>query len=146
MNRTQSIVKFIEQYEGYRKYINEDTKGLRTIGIGFNLDAGCSRELAVLIAEYFIGKAVTDLEDIFGEELFNSLDKPRRFVLIDMMFNMGKRDFMGFKKMIKAVKQKRFGDAAVEIIDSLYFEQVKQRAKRNVRIMDTGQFQIGSIK
>jgi lysozyme len=51
--------------------------------------------------------------------------------LTDMVFNLGMTKFLGFKKMIQAIKDKDFDKAAIELMDSSYARQVKIRAIKN---------------
>jgi len=60
--------------------------------------------------------------------LYNEIDiekallpKQVVYVLVDMMFNMGKERFMGFKNMIDAVDKKDWRAMALEIRDSVYW-------------------------
>ena len=147
----ENIAQFIERHEAYRKDLYDDETGEKyekgkpvegnlTIGIGWNVEAGCPHDLAIRILEYFIDKALEDLYIIFGKPYFDNLDEPRRLVLIDMMFNMGKNRFNGFKNTIAAIKSGQFGLAADEMMDSLWYDQVKTRAKELVQIMREGRF------
>jgi len=51
-------------------------------------------------------------------------------VLIDMSFNMGVNGLMKFTNTLKALKEQRYKDAAKEMLNSLWAEQVGIRAKR----------------
>ena len=50
-----------------------------------------------------------------------------RNALIDMVFNMGITRFMGFKKMIAAIKNGDWVTAAAEMRDSKWAEQLPRR-------------------
>ena len=52
-----------------------------------------------------------------------------------MMFNMGSVSFAGFTEFKKALHKKDYQKAAVEMIDSEWYHQVPNRAKRLVEIM-----------
>lgn len=58
-------------------------------------------------------------------------------VLVNMAFNLGRRRFSGFKRMLTAVRQYDFQEAADEMIDSKWRKQVPNRAMRLVGLMRT---------
>lgn len=69
--------------------------------------------------------------------LYNEIDidkallpKQVVYVLVDMMFNMGKVRFMGFEKMIAAVDKKDWHEMAMEIVDSDYWRNGEKKKKR----------------
>ena len=60
--------------------------------------------------------AIADSKSVFRK--FTDLSDVRQRVIVDMMFNLGKSRFLGFKKMIDAVKADDFAKAADEMKDS----------------------------
>jgi len=56
-------------------------------------------------------------------------------ILLNMSFNLGKKGLNGFKKMWKAIEVEDWATAAVEMEDSKWFGQVKNRAVRLVNRM-----------
>ena len=66
---------------------------------------------------------------------FRQLSYLRKMVILDMIYNIGLDGFMGFKKMIKALKRGDYARASNEIEDSRYYFQVGDRAKSNTYIM-----------
>jgi lysozyme len=128
--------RYIEFNEGYRRHVYDDTEGIPTIGIGFNLEAGFSREESRLILEYRINKIVRQLR--WGLPVFNALDNVRQLVLIDMAYNLGVSGLGGFKKMLAALDRKEWDTAAEELLDSRYASQVGPRATRNADMLRTG--------
>ena len=137
----EDIAEFVERHEEYRQFPYRCSANKLTIGIGRNIeDVGISREEALFLLFQDIDQCKQDLNSIFGRDFFESLDEPRQFVLIDMRFNLGRSDFRDFKKTIKAIKNRQFDIAADEMIDSLWYGQVKKRSKELVRIMREGRF------
>jgi len=128
--RTQLI-----SHEGLRLKPYRCTSGKLTIGVGRNLEArGLSEEEALLLLDNDIAICVNDLQEIFAGSFWRSPEIVQR-VLIDMRFNLGSSGFRGFKKMIKAVKAHDFNTAAVEMQDSNWFVQVKDRGITLVEMM-----------
>ena len=54
------------------------------------------------------------------------------------MFNLGMAKFLGFKKMLKAIKEKDWERAGDEMEDSKWYLQVGQRARELVRMVTIG--------
>jgi hypothetical protein len=55
-------------------------------------------------------------------------------VVVDMMF-MGEAAFAGFKNMIAALKNLDYNTAADEMVNSNWYEQVKNRGVEDVALM-----------
>ena len=49
----------------------------------------------------------------------------------DMSFNLGLPRLAGFKRMLAAIRRSDWNDAARELMDSRYANQVSNRARRN---------------
>jgi len=122
---------FIISNEDMRLKPYTDTVGKLTIGVGRNLDDnGISEMEALLMLKNDIDNATKDLESIFGSEFFNELPEDVIIALTDMMFNLGKTRFLGFKNMIQAIKNKDFERASREAVDSKWCKQVGLRCAK----------------
>ncbi|MHC5058357.1 MAG: glycoside hydrolase family protein, partial [Planctomycetota bacterium] len=53
--------QYILRNEGYRQHVYEDTEGIATIGIGFNLEEGFTKEESMLILKHRMGKFIEEL-------------------------------------------------------------------------------------
>ena len=80
---------------------------------------------------------------IADEALTNILEKKATHVpdevydiLLNMSFNLGEKRLLGFKKMWAAIEIEDWATAAVEMEDSKWFKQVKNRAVRLVGRME----------
>lgn len=138
--------------EGFEKKAYLDTKGILTIGYGFNLEEPVIRKKLLSrgfdVDGMIKGKvsmteaqALPILEEIYKESFdttkskfsnFDSFPDDVKHVVTDMMFNMGEGRFDGFKKMKAALLKNDYAGAAREIGDSSYANQVGNRAKRNI--------------
>ena len=145
------------KHEGKRNHVYKDTEGHPTIGVGFNLDRGDAKtKIEALGLDYAKVKAGTqDLTDAQVYQLldgdmdtaivdsksvfpkFADLSDVRQRVIADMMFNLGKSKFLGFKKMIEAVNAGDFAKAADEMKDSAWYRQVGQRGKTLEKMLRT---------
>jgi len=68
---------------------------------------------------------------------FYELPEEVQLIIANMMFNLGQRRFRGFKKMIAAVNDGNWSEAADEMQDSRWFHQV---GDRSVRLVDRMHF------
>ena len=68
------------------------------------------------------------------------LDEIRQRVIIDMAFNIGVPRLNKFVKMWKAIDNKDFPSAKIEMLDSRWAKQVGNRAVRLSNAMETGEW------
>jgi lysozyme len=59
-------------------------------------------------------------------------------VLVDMCFNLGISRFMGFKRMIEALRSEDYDRAAIEMINSRWAKQVRNRSTELAKMMVGG--------
>lgn len=130
--------QYIESNEGFSRHIYLDSEGIETIGIGFNLEHGFTLHECRMILMH----RVCVLEERLAETLdcFDKLNDVRKLVLIDMAYNLGIDGLRRFKRMLHAMCEGDYDQAGLEIMDSKYATQVGARAKRNARMMKTGEY------
>ena len=115
------------------------TAGKLTIGVGRNLDdVGITREESDFLLSNDIKRVEAELDATFPWA--KSLDEVRRAVMLDMLFNLGLGRYRGFRKHLAALQRGDFQAAATEMIDSLWYRQVKSRGVRLVNMIRTGQW------
>jgi len=154
-----TLLRYIELGEGRRHNVYTDTAGHKTIGVGFNLDRkDARRRIAMLGLDY---DQVRSGEDSLSDEEidtlltmdvgtamldafvlvpgFDELLPARRVVLTDMAFNLGRHKLGLFKGMLKAVGDKHWVKASLEMKKSRWATQVGRRADRNMHGMLTGE-------
>lgn len=120
--------EYITHHEGLKLKPYKDTVGKLTIGVGRNInDNGITEEEAMLMLKNDLKIVKSDLRSIFEE--FNEFPTNVKLALIDMMFNLGKPRFLGFKNMIQAVKDKNFKEAGRQAKDSHWCKQVGVRCE-----------------
>jgi lysozyme len=128
MDRVQLKID-LERDEGLRTALYNDTVGKATIGIGRNLDdVGISPAEARMLLENDISRVVKDLNNHLP--WWTGLSEPRRRALANMAFNLGIGGLLGFKRMLEAMRQGAFHEAAEHALDSKWARQVGQRAGR----------------
>jgi len=134
MLHTDKAVDLLKVHEGYRQYPYDCTEGLNTIGYYGNLE---SRGLTEIEASYLlhcdVKLAESELMDQY--EYYWSLSPNRKVVLINMMVNLGSTRLRGFKNMHRAIEDRDYVKASLEMLDSRWADQVGQRALTLSEIM-----------
>lgn len=124
--------------EGLKLKPYKDNLGKLTIGIGRNLDdVGISKEEALSLMRNDLQKVEHDLSKYAW---FNRLNESRKDVLRNMCFNIGVNKLIQFKKMIEALQSNDFEKASIEMLDSKWSIEVKERALRLSQIMRSGEY------
>jgi len=127
LNNDETMLEMLKRHEGYRKHPYLCSAGKLTIGYGRNLsEVGISEDEAMTLLVHDMVIALRDVRLIFPD--FSKFSKNRRNALVDLIFNLGKTKFLGFKKMIVAVKNEDWAEATKELEDSKYYKQVGNRA------------------
>ncbi len=131
------VTEQLIEHEGLKLKPYHCPAGKLTIGFGRNLEErGISEDEALYLLNNDISECIKDLQKIFADaEGFATLPENVQRVLIDMRFNLGASGFRGFKKMIKAVEDKNFTQAALEMQNSKWFDQVGNRGKKLLEMM-----------
>ena len=133
--------KILEQlvaHEGMKTTVYRCPAGRLTIGVGRNLeDLGITPDEAMILLANDVERCCAEL-DLTGP-WWRALDDVRQRVLVDMVFNLGIRRFLGFKKMLRHVGFQAWDLAADEMLDSRWADQVGMRAKTLSDMMRSGQ-------
>lgn len=121
-----SLVDDLIRHEGYRRHLYEDSEGIMTIGVGYNIqEKGLPDYIIRLLLADSLKEAREELARIYP---YRHLSRPRQDVLLNMIFNMGAPRLQTFKKMWAAIKDNDFDTAADEMLLSRWADQVGQRA------------------
>lgn len=120
-----SLIEDIKQEEGFKGTVYKCTEGFDTIGYGTRLPL--SKEESELILEYRLKIIKSQLTGY----LYNLDIKQEAWdILFNMAYQLGVRGVLNFKKMIKALEKQDYKTAAKEGLDSLWYKQTPNRAKR----------------
>jgi GH24 family phage-related lysozyme (muramidase) len=154
-NYYETAKNLLERHEGKRNKMYLDTKGIPTVGIGFNLKRNDAREIIESLGlnynDVLSGRqSLTDQQvyrifDVNFKEAeqicrnifptFNNQPDSVKIVLVNMAFNLGEPRFRGFKKFISAIENKEYQKAAEEMKNSRWYGQVGNRSRELVNIM-----------
>jgi lysozyme len=127
--------KLIEQDEGFRQFPYHDTKGLLTIGYGFNLESdGLPRPIADLWLDWKLSAIETELNAALP--IYAQLNDTRKIVLLNIAFNCGVQGLMAFRHMVAALQVNDFENASKEILNS---ELAPNRRERLAYLMEKGE-------
>lgn len=130
--------------EGCRYEIYLDHLGLPTHGIGhliLDSDPEYGQEVGTPVSEDRVNECFAkDVETVLSEckklySNFELLPEEVQLIIANMMFNMGRPRLSKFVGMRAAVDSGDWHRAAVEMVDSKWYQQVTNRADRLVQRM-----------
>ncbi len=129
----------IKEDEGYKNEIYLDHLSLKTLGVG-HLIKETDPEYDLEVGTHIDDERVNEL---FEEDLNTTIDEctllyddfytlpdEAQLIIANMMFNMGRPRLSRFHKMKKAVDNLDWQEAANQMQDSKWYNQVTNRAER----------------
>lgn len=139
------LERHIKRDEGFRAHPYRDTVGVWTIGYGSirwrgervdsNTVTVTEREAEHELHAELYGCLIDAQQIIPG---FDTLGNVRQEVAVNMVYNLGRRGVLGFRRMREALRRGDVEAAADEMVDSRWYTQVGNRAKRLERAMRSG--------
>ena len=139
----QLLIDNISHHEDTIPYAYQDIYGYWTIGTGRLIDkrkgGGLSPEECAYLLNNDIKLARKELSQF---DWYTIQDEVRKGVLIELHFNMGLGNLLGFKKMISALKKRDYKKASAELLNSKWAkEDVGAERVANVRKrLETGAY------
>ncbi len=127
-------IEQIKEDEGFRTYPYKCTADKFTIGYGWNLDAGIPEKYAKVILSLQLQDNYLELIKI--KPFVRDLPEEAQAILSNMQYNIGLTRLLKFKRMWIALEAQDFKEASREMIDSLWFRQVPNRASRLAKRME----------
>ena len=133
------LIKQLKLDEGVRYQVYKDSLGYLTVGVGHLVLKKDNLKLGDTITEYQCDSfLVNDLNETFVScyrmfPMFDDLPENVKQVIANMMFNLGYGNLSQFKRFIKGIKIADYELAAKSMEQSLWYTQVKGRAKRLVQ-------------
>jgi lysozyme len=132
-----SLIENIKKNEGYVKMVYKDSLGIDTIGYGFAIkDLELDEDIC---QEILVGK-LKDLGKKVNKKFdwFRYMPPEIKDVVMEMCYQLGVTGFSRFRKTIAFLQDKRWEEASVEMLDSLWAKQTPNRAKAlSVIVKDT---------
>jgi lysozyme len=136
--------KQLEIDEGVKYEVYNDHLGYPTFGVGhlvLESDPEYGDPIGAPVSESRVIEAFEqDCENVLRDchilyEDFDDLPEEAQQVIANMMFNMGRPRLSKFKGMKRGVDSRDWNAAADEMVDSAWYRQVPNRAKRLVNRM-----------
>ena len=123
-----SLIESIKKNEGYVKMVYKDSLGIDTIGYGFAIK---DLELDEDICNEILLRKLKDLEKQVNKKFgwFKYMPPNIKDVVMEMCYQLGVTGFSKFKKTIAFLQDKKWQEASVEMLDSLWAKQTPNRAK-----------------
>lgn len=153
MSSRDILKQELRRDEGERLTAYKDSLGYWTIGVGHLIDPAHGANPSPFGRNLCFGGTITSEqcaqlldEDIAKKEAeldkqmpwWRSLDEVRQRVILNMAFNLGVAGLMGFKNTLKKMRAGDYAGAATGMRASLWAKQVKGRADRLAKMMETG--------
>lgn len=128
----RALLSDLRYAEGLRLTAYQDGCGVWTLGYGHTRGIAqgmtCTRAQADAWLMEDATAAIQDLKA--GAPWAETLPEPGHRALAEMCYNLGWPRLSGFRKMLQALQERRYADAATEALDSKWATQVGNRAKR----------------
>ena len=138
---------YIASYEGYSSTSYPDAIKPGTYNIGYGHHTGSAQSgpideaEAIQLFQADRAKAQNDAAQIFGSQ-WSAMGVARQAAFTDMVYNMGSGAVRGFTQMVAAVNTGNYTQAADEILNSRYAQQLPQRAANNAAIIRNNDTQL----
>ena len=122
--------------EGCVLHAYKDSEDFLTIGVGRLIDDRVGGGITLAEARYLLNNDITRTIIELDNKLpwWRDLPEPKARALANMHFNLGWPRLSQFKKMLDALGNSRWDDAAREALDSKWASQVGARAERIAEI------------
>lgn len=134
---SSALIESVKHHEGFRSKAYQDTVGVWTIGYGTNLQE--LKDFPEHYAEFFLKRDLINCAYALAQKsCWRDLDQTRRDVLTEMAYNLGIPRLNKFTKMWAAIEKGDYAEAAEEMLDSKWAQQVGVRAIRLSRRMRSG--------
>ena len=142
----ERLMESVKKHEGYRNKVYLDTLGKRTVGVGhlcvedfWEDDKEYEEKFLMDILLDDLQNAIKGARELKEEHDCTDIDEIAQEIIVEMVFQLGKNGVSKFKNMWKAVHNRDFSLAAVEMLDSRWASQVGQRAVRLANAMRDGE-------
>ncbi len=136
MNLDKAIDQ-LKRDEGFRPLPYFDSRGVMTLGYGFNLfsDGLTQNEGSAVLHIRTWSRYIEMLNHL---PWVRYIDDARQGVLLNMAYNLGTVGELKFHVTLADVQAKRYDLAAVDMLKSAWANQVGERAQRLAQQMKTG--------
>ena len=121
-------------HEGLELKSYQCSAGFITLGVGRNVEElGITEDEARYLLDNDILRVTKELDS--NLPWWRDLSEVRQRVVVDMVFNLGISRFLNFKNAINAMQEEDWEEAAAQMLDSKWADQVGKRADRLAKAM-----------
>lgn len=140
---TQHLIDDLREDEGEVLTAYQDHLGFWTIGVGILIDkrkpgAGITKDESAYLLANRIAEKTAELRRRLP--WFDSLDEVRQCALLNMAFQMGASNLLGFKNSLRLVQAGDYHQAGEEMKKSLWWKQTPNRAARVIESIQSGKY------
>lgn len=143
------LLRLLRRDEGCQLEPYRDSRGLWTIGWGHLIDRRRSGELPTWIkgfpilqdeADHLLESDVIEKQGKLSQAWPPFGEQPAivQVVLVSMAFQLGIGGVLAFQRLLRAIEDKRWADAGVEMRRSAWSRQTPKRAERLARTLESG--------
>ncbi len=128
LETSKQLIQQLKHDEGTILMPYKDILGFLTIGTG-----RCIEKIGITEEEanYLLINDIARCKQELSSFIWYTMQPPDiQDAILNMCFNLGLDGLLKFKRMLNALKQKDYGTAAREALDSKWAQQVGQRAIR----------------
>ena len=136
MSALDLAVAQLKPDEGFRAKVYTDIVGHKSIGYGFNIDAGISEPAASALLTAQADEIEHQLNPL---DWFQGLNDARASACIQLGFNLGMAGLLEFQRMIDALRSGNWQGAHDELLDSRAADQLPARYGRLSNLLLTGE-------
>jgi lysozyme len=137
MSASDITAQRLNTEEGRRKLPYRDSKGLLTIGVGINLDAGLDDEEIDWLLQHRLSRVA---DRLMQYDWYRALNDARKSVFLDLGFNMGVDSLLHFVNTIAKTAAGDYAGAASNLLLSKWRSDVGDgRALPLAHILETGE-------
>ena len=136
------LIEMLKRHEGVETHAYVDSVGKITIGVGRNIDQNGGIGLSDAEISFMLGNDIDRVEDELYANFrwIKHLDEVRFDAMINICFNLGLPRMLKFKKALAAMEAGDYNLAAIEWSDSVWANQVGQRAIELSLMIETGEY------
>ena len=127
------LLKSVRDHEGYRDQVYLDSLSKRTVGVGhlcveefWEDDKKYSEKFLMEILEKDLENAISGAEELLKGCNLPSLANE---IVVEMVFQLGATGVSKFKNMWKNLSSLNYAGASIEMLDSRWAKQTKNRAE-----------------
>ena len=131
----EEVMQSIRDHEGFEGMPYRDTLGKETVGVGTLLPLTEDEAMLLALCRAHDGReALTGALHVRYGMYLSDLPEDVDAALQEMAFQLGVPRLLGFKRMLAAVRDRRWRDAAVEALDSKWAKQTPVRAEHVAKV------------